>query len=693
MAETYLTLEEAAAFEGISYEAMKKRAQRAPKQHKAKNQPTENGGRPQVLVAASSLSVKGRKAWRAAQKAEGREILINKRTEEAPWYVTVDYTAYVAGHEKAFYEAVELARHIQDFLEYDGPDRTGYAEKFAVGLGVSAQTLYRYTQNLLEANAWAMKLEQEDGKNREYFRPLSLCRKPREKDTFPALTEEQKAIIENIWFNKDFSENKPMVTLLYEKFQEQAEARDWESCPSLKTVGRYVKYLMDLPPAKSAHYLSSRGDKAWENAMQVKGKRTTSTLEVLEYVVADAHTFDAWVEYTTPNGKIKAIRPVLVVWEDMKTRRMLGPILCEHSNTQIVKESFIKMCYESGGVPMHVHMDNGKDFANREMLGQDRNSRAMEQKAMDAELKGFYQAMGAKKWSRSLPFHPWDKPIERAFRTFCMRFSKKFRSYTGTLTGSKTEDKVEKDVERMLERGELLTMAEFYDLLIQFLTEWYDNHEHDGLKEAGERWVTPRELWENAPHYEKAVPPKEYALMLLMKSGRAKVNSQGIRRFNTLYTAEELALYNQKWVNIRWDPEDLTKLYVYDKDGGKVCEARRAELLEFGDRVDEAALEDLHIRKHRNKKAVQGFLEEMRTPPEERAGTVSRTAVGKLDLTIGHAVRPKVVSLPDDKEFRAEAASQAEAIPTGRKKRSEAGDAFLAARGRAALEQLKAMGE
>jgi hypothetical protein len=55
---------------------------------------------------------------------------------------------------------------VQDFIDYDGPDRTGYAERYALGLGISPQSLYRYMKNVLEANAWALKLEKEDGKSR-----------------------------------------------------------------------------------------------------------------------------------------------------------------------------------------------------------------------------------------------------------------------------------------------------------------------------------------------------------------------------------------------------------------------------------------------------------------------------------------------------------------------------------------------
>ncbi len=682
MQDVYITLEEAAAFEGIKYKTLAQRMARSSNQYKTKTQTRENGGKDQVLIAVSSLSAKARKAWRASQKVNGGDVIIDKRTEAAPWYVTADLNHYIEGHKKAYYEAVETAHVVQEFIDYAGPEtKADVAARTAVRLGISPQSLYRYQANVLEANAWALKLEREDGQNRDYFRALALCRKPKETDTFPSLTPEQRAIIENIWFDKEFSRNNPMITLLYEEFEKQAAARGWEDYPSVKTVGRYVNYLMNLPAAKSALYLSARGTRAWENAMQVKGKRDATTLEVMEYVVADAHTFDVWVEYTAPNGKRKAIRPVLVAWMDMRSRRMLGCVMCEHSNTQTVKESFIKMCYETGTVPRHVHMDNGKDFANHETLGQNRHIRSM-----DAELKGFYLSMGAEEWSRSLPFHPWDKPIERAFGTFCLRYSRKFSAYTGTLTGSRTDGKVEKDISRMLERGELLTLDEFYEVFSKFLSEWYDIRQHRGLKDAGEQWTTPLALWENAPHYGKAAPPKEYAAMLLMKPGRAKVSQQGITRFKTLYTAPELAFYVGKWVNIRWDVEDVSRLYVYDKDGRKVCEAYAAELLEFGTRVSQAALEELHKRKNHTKAAVREFLEERRTPPELRMEDSGTPVVGKLDFTI-QSGRPKVISLPADKEYQSEAAARS------RKRKSGSGDEFLTSKAGTALARLKVINE
>ena len=317
MPDVFITLEEAATFESVSYKTLTQRIYRNPQQYKTKSQAREGGGKDQVLISTSSLSAKARKAWRAAQKVEGSEVIIDKRAQEAvPWYVTADLNQYTEANKKRFYEAVELAARVQDFIDYDGPDRTGYAERYALGLGISPQSLYRYMKNVLEANAWALKLEKEDGKSRDYFRALALCRKPKETGTFPSLTDEQKAIIENIWFDKRFAANLGTIEMLYERFELEAERREWEEYPSIKTVARYIKFLMGQRGAESARFLAANGTREWKNKRMMKGKRDATSLQVMEYVVGDEHTFDFWVQWTAPNGKIKAVRPKLVAWLD-----------------------------------------------------------------------------------------------------------------------------------------------------------------------------------------------------------------------------------------------------------------------------------------------------------------------------------------------------------------------------------------
>lgn len=687
MPDVFITMKEAAEFEGITYKGMTSRVSRNPKQYKTKTQPQEGGGKEQVLIAVSSLSPKGRKAWRAAQKVDGRDVVIEKRTESAPWYVGVDFNHYIEQHKKEFYEAVDLAARVQDFIDYDGPEpRTTYAERYALGLGVSPQTLYRYMSNVLKANAWALKLEKEDGQSRDYFRALALCRKPKEKATFPSLTDEQKALIENIWFDRRFAANLGTIEMLYEKFEEIAEGRGWESYPSIKTVARYIKHLMDSRGAASAHYLAANGSREWRNKMMLKGKRETVSLEVMELVVGDEHTFDCWVQWVAPNGKVKAIRPVLVAWMDLKSRAIVGDVICVHANGDTLKESLVKMIY-TAGVPKGILIDNGKDYTKKELTGQNRKKRNIDF-AFDSETVGFYQSIGIEKVSRALPYQAWVKDVERFFSTVCSKFTKWFDSYTGTLTGSKTYAKRQKDVDGMLERGELLTMEEFFEAWTKWKETKYHIREHRGLKDAGEKWVTPGEMFANGPRYEKAAPPREYAAMLLMKGDTALVRSQGIMKFGTLYTDYELCFYKDQKVTIKWDVDDVSKLYVYTQEGKKICEAVSAEILSYYGHCSQAALEKLTRDQRRQYRDTREVLEDFTTPYELRVeqGRPS-DAVGKLDLTI-KAERPqKVIALPNDKEYRAEAAASRKA----RKKTS--GDEFLGKKADSALARLRAMNE
>lgn len=475
MIGAYVTLEQAAELEDISYRGMQSRINRSPSSFKLRTEAArENGGKPRIMVAVSSLSTPARKVYRAAQKVDGRDVIIEQRAAATPWYVEADLNSYIDNHKKAFYEAVELANQIQDFVNYDGSDRTAYAERFALKLGVSAPTLYRYVQDVLEANAWALKLEKEDGQSRDYFRVLALCRKPKKKATFPSLTGEQKAVIENIWFDPDFANNQCTIEMLYEYFEKEADRRGWDGYPSVKTVARYIKHLMERRGAESARYLAANGLREWKNKKQLKGKRDATTLDVMEYVVADAHTFDLWVQYTAPNGKVKA----------------------------------------------------------------------------------------------------------------------------------------------------------------------------------------------------------------------ARVTSQGINKFGTLYTDYELCHYADQKVGVKWDIDDVTKLYVYNKNGEKICEAVSAELLQFGDRVSQEALAELSRKKNRQLAQMRELHEDFITPYEQRVAEGRAPGVfGRLDLMIKADHGSKVVTLPQDKEFRSEMASRST------KKKTAAEDEFLGKKADDALSRLRAMNE
>jgi hypothetical protein len=141
--EVFITLEEAAAFEGVTYDTMKKRIQRNSSAFITKTQPREGGGKEQVMVSVASLSSKARKAHKAAQKVDGRDVIIEQRAAATPWFVEVDLNHYIESHKKQYYEAIELAKRCRSLSTTKAPTAPP-TPTASPGPRVSTPTLYRY---------------------------------------------------------------------------------------------------------------------------------------------------------------------------------------------------------------------------------------------------------------------------------------------------------------------------------------------------------------------------------------------------------------------------------------------------------------------------------------------------------------------------------------------------------------------
>jgi len=658
LSEIYITLEEAAGFEGMSYKGLASRVSRHPNAYRTKNElASASGGKPRVLVSLASLSKKARQAYKQAAGIEGADVIIseNANSDELPWYIDADPAEYIENYSKGYYEAVELAKVIREFLNYGDRDRTEFASTFAQHNGMSQRTLYRHSQAYLEASAWAMKMSKQDGGSYDYFKVLSLCRKPKQKNTFPSLSPEVRAFIENLWFDPSFARNNGTRDMVYDRLMKVGSAKCWD-LPSYPTVARYVDYLMNVRQLKNVHYLAANGERAYRNKKLRKASQDLTSVPVMGLVQGDGHTFDLWVKFKHPNGKVTAIKPVVVAWIDTRSRVLVGDIICQTASAQVVKQSILNMVYnENGGVPEWIKIDNGKEFTSESLTGRPRKERL----SLDSQAMGFFKSVGIADDFRSLPYEPWGKAvIERFFGTLVSRFEKWFMSYTGTLTGSRTSSKVKKDIPGMLERGELISMEEFCGLWRKWVDEEYHVRSHKGLEKQGDGWITPIGVFRNVERYYKPAPPRSFAATLLYhEEQRVRVYQIGIKRFGYEYRHADLDPYIDDHVNIKWDENDVTTLYVYDRlTGDKICEAHSQELLQIAPRVPQKALEDHKREQNRQLKEERRRLKELTTPLEERiSGHQATSNVAGFMLADGKSGRrDKVVALPADKQYKDE---------------------------------------
>ncbi|RKJ69805.1 transposase, partial [Anaerotruncus sp. 1XD22-93] len=118
----YVTLNEAAELEGITYNAMKLRNFHDNGKIKKIQQKRENGGRDITLVAVNSLSKQARNAWRERERlkelaGDAAGLPEANRQMGRPWYVDADYEWFEHQHKKKVYEATELGNVIRRFLK------------------------------------------------------------------------------------------------------------------------------------------------------------------------------------------------------------------------------------------------------------------------------------------------------------------------------------------------------------------------------------------------------------------------------------------------------------------------------------------------------------------------------------------------------------------------------------------------
>lgn len=652
MADIYIPLDEAAQLEGIKYHALFQRVSRNPEYYKTKNEPSINGGRDRVLILLSSLSTKAVRAYQMKQEAGIRKTIedVESRDADEAWYVGIDYSWYLHNYKDKFYQAVEFTKHIEEYLEYQGTDKTEYTEVFASRLGMSGRNFRRKVDKYLEGMRWALDMQEQDGKNYEFYKILALCPPPR-KTGHVSLTEEMKATIENIWFDKMFAANHRKQTKLYSIFRSRGEEKGWAYIPSYPTVNRYINELNEK--YSNERFLADQGEREFKRSKMMKRKRNTGILQVMELVQGDAHTFDCWVKIVRANGSCTAIKPYVVGLIDTKSRCLVGWAICELPNSQVIKKAIMHMMYPKKsnpieGVPRILLIDNGKDFTSYALTGRARTERF----SIDAETKGFYKSVGIEDDKRSLPYQAWTKAqIERFFETLCDDFTSSFDSYTGTLTGSKTIGKVKKDIKGMLAADQLLSIESFAAEFDKWLNEVYHLRKHRGLKEQKEVNPIPIEVYQNADRYYKPAPPMDYTQMLLMKYEERLVTTVGFSMFSRNFQHQDLAMYIGKRVVVRYNPENLDMAYVYSLEGKKICEVESFEglhpLAEQDDEVLSSHLRD-QKRQIRITKDTMKFLQ---TPYEERIGVTEPRKVILPELT---NETPAATTLPDDRQYREE---------------------------------------
>lgn len=191
---------------------------------------------------------------------------------------------------------------------------------------------------------------------------------------------------------------------------------------------------MDREVSQPAQVYARKGLDALKR-MYPPQTRDRRALEPMEAVNADFHKWDVFVRWS--DGEI--IRPQMVAFGDIFSGRVLSWRVDRTPNKATVGLALGDMI-ERFGIPQHMLLDNGREFANKWLTGQAETRNRF--KIKDDDIQGVLVTLGVTiHWAT--PYSGQSKHIERTFRDMADAIAKDPRfdgAYTGNRPDAKPED-------------------------------------------------------------------------------------------------------------------------------------------------------------------------------------------------------------------------------------------------------------
>jgi len=200
--------------------------------------------------------------------------------------------------------------------------------------------------------------------------------------------------------------------------QREGQGKGW-IIPSEDTVAKRL--------SEEAAWLTG-GMQALERSFPVV-ERDYASLALHDCWESDGRRVDVFCVW--PDGQVT--RPFVIVWRDVRSRRVLSVRICLNPNAEAVLGSFGAALANAQAVPAKVKIDNGREYANKAFTGAQKTRYRFKPKVDEAI--GILTAMGVvAKWSK--PGQGRDKPIESWWNVIAEECDK-YAAFAGAYCGNK----------------------------------------------------------------------------------------------------------------------------------------------------------------------------------------------------------------------------------------------------------------
>jgi putative transposase len=423
-------------------------------------------------------------------------------------------------------------------------------------------------------------------------------------------------------------EVKDRIEWLYLDTNKPSAAVVWELLGQYGiTAGKATvyRYIRDLPQFLKDRY--RKGEKYFRDHYEAFIPRDYTRYQPMEIIVGDYMTQDFLLRV----GE-KIHRAKLAAFMDMRTRMVVGWSLQLTANSVGVVKA-LRMCFEKYGLPGTIYFDNGREFKNYWICGDEWK---LKRTKIDPELleqdAGLLNEVGVK-MSFAQVGRGQSKPIERLWRTLHERFDKFEITYTGSNTADRPDEMqlYHRNVNG-IKKKDITEIPAFEEIeeRLEHLFDWYNNcWNHSGQGMGGR---TPMEVWQENAEAKREIPEpmKKYVFTLRYTK---TITKNGIRLDGLDYYAGEMIAHMGERVEVRVGLEQSPTVHIFDLPDRKFMfdaelNVWSGDAAQDNERVGRLLKEGKRVLHNYNKKQADYDQGPFKTPAELYAEKALRVVGG-----------------------------------------------------------------
>jgi len=531
-------------------------------------------------------------------------------------------------------QALGIVNVVRDILADGNKNKTADLKKYAesLGKGYSPQTLYRLKATADQAQAAARK-NKEDA----IFAQLKALTPAHGHNKNKPRAWSPEAVIFGV--NLYLSQRNLNVSTIFREVKNTALVEGWKigSYDSLNNIIQRIN--------KPTQHLARKGKRPFEAAYQAKILRDYNEIAPNFMWCGDHHIFDVFVRVPDGSGGWHVKRPWATVWMDMKSRSFMGWVISFNPDSDCIAQALAHAIADKNdpnfpqhGLPHTSYIDNGKDYRSKRLNGEEikigqidypeiikeymalgidpfyvdleydeqqdcwiKKRGQKEHVIKGVRVGGVYAVLGVNSRYATV-YHPWAKPIERAFRNAVQDFSRRLPGWCGT----NPQERPEKLKAELKAITPLLTLEEFSANLYDWVTTVYHKTPHRG---HGMNGRTPDQVFTAELPEPESVDPRllDFALQ---KKDRVRLHSWGFylngREFQpvlppTIYGGHLANELIGGWATVLFDSNFRT-VRIY-KGGHYICDAKPLERASFFPENDRVMVEKIKGQQYQAKAA------------------------------------------------------------------------------------------